>query len=396
MGRPKTGKIVNRGTNTWRIYYELGDDPVTGKRRQKTETFHGTKEAARERWRKEQVRIDAGQVTAHQSGGTVGELVQRWFADYVPTANLRPATVAHYRHYAERYIVPTLGRMRLVRVTPLDIQHALATWLAQPVPPDGTLSPITVGKIHRLLRALLDQAVTWDLLDHNPARRVRAPAPGDQYRPQIWDAAAIRVFLRVAHDHRWGAGIRLALFAGLRRGEVLGLRWEDIDWETGTLTLRHTRVYVQGQGDIDSTPKTRSGWRRVVLDAESVAWLRRRRAMAQAEAEAAGPLYHDQGYVLQSAVGSPVGTRNLNNAFKRLCQQAGVPRIRIQDLRHTHGTALHEAGVDLKTIQDRLGHSAIGVTARYYLHPGLAPQAAAMDELLKRWNGDEGPEKGPK
>lgn len=394
MGRPKTGKLLARGDNTWRLYWELGDDAETGKRRQKTETFHGTKEEARKYWRKRQAEIDAGKHHPRPKGVTVADLTARWMSDFLPTQNLRASTVAHYRDYADRYVVPTLGSMVLTRLTPPDVQRALAGWLAQPrrQGSTGPLSPTTVHKIYRLLRAILDQGVEWELLDANPVRKVKPPTMGD-YHPQIWDAQAIRAFMGAASQHRWGVGFRLGLFGGLRRGEILGLRWGDVDWDTGTLILRHTLVNVPGQGDIPETPKTKAGWRTVVIDAESLNWLHRRRAYAAADARAAGEVYRDHGYVLQTSVGTPVMTRNFNRTFDELCDKVGVPRIRLHDLRHTHGTVLHEAGVDMKTIQVRLGHSSIGVTSKFYVHPGLAPQQDAMARFDDWLNG---PKNGPK
>ncbi|NMP23434.1 tyrosine-type recombinase/integrase [Sulfobacillus harzensis] len=394
MGRPKTGKIIARGENTWRLYWELGDDAETGKRRQKTETFHGTKEEARKFWRKRQAEIDAGKHPQRAKGMTVADLMTRWMADALPTRKLAPKTLEQYRDVTRLYIIPTLGDVTLERLTPLDLQKSLRSWMESPRRDGrpGTLSPTTVRTTYIVLRSALKQALLWELIDRNPADRVPIP-PKAAYTPTVWDSEAVKSFLAVAEDHRWGAGFRLGLFCGLRRGEILGLQWGDINWEEGSVIIRRARIHVKGTGEVFN-PTKRERQRIVVLDAVSLAWLERRREYAEAERRAAGELYHDHGLVIQTALGTPVATRNFNRSFDTLCQHAGVPKIRLHDLRHTHGTALHEAGVDLKTIQQRLGHSSIGITAKYYLHPGLGPQADAVDRLARQW--ENGPKNGPK
>lgn len=392
MARPKTGKIVARGPNTWRLYWELGEDPATGKRRQKTSTFHGTKEAARKQWRKIQAEIDQGRhVTSTPRGMTVRQWFQQWLTEDLPhrAQPPRPTTLQQYRDMTRWHIDPLLGDLLLTQVSPTAVQQAIATWATQPRRDGraGTLSPTTVRTAFIVLRAGLQRAVELALLDQNPAARVKPPTKA-AFQPQVWDAAAIRQFFAVARDHRWGVGYRLALLGGLRRGEILGLRWSAIDWDHGTITISETRVHVRGHDQV-SQPKTATGFRRVVLDAETVAWLALRREQARLEQAAAGDAYADAGYVLQTALGRPIMTRNFLRAFAQLCAKAGVPRIRLHDLRHTHGTALHAAGVDLKTIAERLGHSQIAITAQYYVHPGLGPQAEAVRRLQVHWKTGE-------
>jgi integrase len=404
MARPKTGKLVARGPNTWRLFWELGPDPQTGKRRQKTETFHGTKEAARKYWRKVQAEIDAGRVGAEPEQ-TVAEYLQWWETTVLPTRQVRPTTRVSYHQLIQDYVVPALGTVPVTRLDPAAVQRALGHWLTQPRRDGrpGVLSPTTVQRIVAILREALNDAVRTGVIDRNPCLQVPLPKAAD-FQPTVWDADAVRRFLAVAAEHRWGVGFRLGLLAGLRRGEILGLRWEDIDWTQGVLTIRRALVHVRGQGDVLGPVKTARGYRQVALDADTVAWLRARQQRAEAEAAAAGALYRDHGHVLQTGTGTPVGTRNFDRTFDRLCRQAGVPRIRLHDLRHTHGTALYAAGVDLKTISDRLGHSQIRVTADLYVRPQLTRQTDAVARLTQQWGlnapdapaSSHGPELGPK
>lgn len=329
--------------------------------------------------------------------GTVADLMRQWITEALPTQDLAPKTLEQYRDVTRLYIIPALGSRRLDQLTPLDLQRAIRTWLEAPRRDGrpGTLSPTTVRTTYIVLRAALRQAAAWELIQRNPADRVPIPSKAP-YTATVWDVAAIRQFLATAAQHRWGVGFRLGLVGGLRRGEILGLGWDDIDWDHGTLRIHRTRTHIKGEGERFG-PTKRNRQRLVVLDTETITWLERRRTYADAEREAAGNLYQDHGLVIQTAVGTPVGTRNFNRAFDILCGQSGVPKIRLHDLRHSHGTALHEAGVDLRTIQDRLGHSSLTITSELYLHPSLAPQKEAVERLQEWMDADaDGPEKGPK
>lgn len=386
MSRPKSQSIAARGENTWRLTWEIGLDPTTHKRRQRRETFHGTKTAAGKRWRTVQAELDKGRhPLPDRHSPILIDYLTRWLA-YLPSQNRKPTTIQNYTDLIKTRIAPVLGTKTLNQLTPLDIQHAVQQWSTSPRQDGkpGHLSPTTVRTCYNILRAALNQAVAWELIERNPATRIKPPAK-NEFHPEIWDKAAVERFLPIARIDRYGIGFILALFAGLRRGEILGLRWIDIDWEHAVLSIRKQRVKVGGT-DQDSTPKSQSSIRAIVVDEQVLSELHTHQLRQNQERALAREHYRDHGLVLQTVLGTPVSTRNLDRSFARAIARAQVPAIRLHDSRHTHGTTLHEAGVDLKTIADRMGHSQISITAKFYLHPNLEPQQKAAKALREQWN----------
>lgn len=393
MARPKSQSVAARGDDTWRLTWELGADPTTGKRRQKRETFHGTKAAAAKRWRTVQAQLDQNPTLPTQNPATLTTFWTQWIATLDPR-QYSPNTLRQYQDAGRLHVLPRLGSLTLSQLTPMVIQQTLAT-LAQAPRHDGrpgTLSPTTIHRVAVILHTALAQAVEWDLLPANPCDRVKTP-PAGHYQASIWDDATVQRFLRSTADDPYGIAYSLALYAGLRRGEILGLRWADIDWEARTLTLTQQRIRVKGTDgkyhDQFARLKSSHGYRTIACGSALMDSLRAQRDRQEKDRAAAGDDYDDHGLVCQTVTGRPVGLRHLNRAFARAMKRVGVPHIHLHELRHTHGTALFEAGVDLKTIADRMGHSQISTTARLYLHPSITPQEKAAELLDRQWSGED-------
>lgn len=381
--------IQPRGDRTWRLVWQAGRDPATGRWRRVTETVHGTRRQAEQRWVERQREIERG-IGATWQGITLADLWDRWLAAKM---DLEPSTRTSYEGLGRTHILPVLGAARVDKLTPLDIQHALTVWQTAPRADGkpGTLSPRTVAYCRTLVIALLDQAVRWQLVPTNVARVVDAPRqrPKRHGPDDWWTVAQAQAFLRTAGPHRWAIAFLLALSGGLREGEILALRWQDVDWSARAVTITQT-LKRSRTGYVIGPPKTAASQRTVALDTQVMHALREhRRAQVQTRLRV-GADYHDHDLVVATALGTPLLPSNLRRVFARLCQAAGVPRIRFHDLRHTHASWLVAQGVDIRTVADRLGHAAVSFTLQTYVHSRLDHQRAAADQLSAHlWHDDD-------
>jgi integrase len=251
------GSIKQRSPGSWYIRVELEPDPVTGRRRQKSETFVGPKRRADERLA--ELLGEAQQGIAGQAGRTtVAEYLDRWLADYAQP-NTAPMTHVRYGILLRRHVAPLIGAVQLEKLRSTHILQMHAGLRDAPLGRGrkGTLSALTRRHVHRVLHTALEHAVKWRLIAVNPAGAVDAPtaAPAEM---RTFDAAQAAAFLRGAEAEgtRWHAYFRVALTTGLRQAELAGLRWQDVDLEARTLAVRQTIQNVQGVGLVTKPPKT--------------------------------------------------------------------------------------------------------------------------------------------
>jgi integrase len=245
-----------------------------------------------------------------------------------------------------------------------------------------TLAPRTVRYIHAIIRRALADAVKWNRLARSPADFADPPSlravRGRVMR--TWSVAELQAFLGGVSKDRLAACWRFLAMTGCRRGEALGLRWRDLDLDEGRAMLLQTVVGNR----VLSAPKTERGRRTVALDRGTVAALREHRREQLRERDALGSAYADHDLVFCSADGTPVWPRSLSRAFARHVDAAGLPRIRLHDLRHTHATLALQAGIHPKVVQERLGHATISITLDVYSHaiPAMQEEAAAQVAAL--------------
>jgi len=364
-------RIRPRGKDRYELVWELGRDPVTGRRRQKSQIFHGSKKAAEAAWVKGAAALGLDQPPPTEA--TVGELAERWLVDVVGPS-VRPNTLASYREVLARDILPRWGGVALAAVTAPALQAEVRQWQA------AGRSRRTIQYTLWIWRALFRQAIAWGWIRTNPAEAVRLPR-GQSRQPQVWTPEQARQFFAVADRDGLAVAWWLALFGGLRRSEILGLRWQDVDWTQQTVTIRQVLVRV-GRDLMLGAPKSAAGQRTVALAPEVLERLRQHRVRQAAQRLAAGPAWHDTDLVVCTRTGGPVHPRNLLRRFVQLCDTAGVPRIRIHDLRHTHATWL-VGELPLKTLAERLGHADPRFTARVYQHPGVDAQRPAAEHVVR-------------
>jgi integrase len=307
---------------------------------------------------------------------TVGDYLTRWLANVEP--KLRPRTHRGYALIVRRHLLPTLGRMQLTRLSRDDVRALLIAKRR-----DG-LSAQTIHNVHAVLRHALEQAVTDDLLSRNVAAGVDLPRIERPEVAALSHEDALRIIAAVRED-RIGPAVIVSMTTGLRQGELLGLRWEDVDWTERQLRVSRSLVRFDGQV-LDGPTKTRTSRRVVPLTQLAIDELQRQRERQRFDERWAGSRWQASGYIFTSSIGTPAMAGDLTKRFQRLLADAGLPRMRWHDLRHAAASMLLAQGEHPKVVQELLGHSSIQVTMGVYSHviPSLKRDAAdRMDELLR-------------
>jgi integrase len=292
--------------------------------------------------------------------------------------NLRPSTLASYRSNLLVHVVPRLGHLKLQALTDKhlnELYHHLITEGRRDG--KGGLSARSVRYVHVLIHAALAHAVRENLIAiaKNPADRAKPPKEdratalendrGLELKP--WSPHETKAFLERARIERLHALWVLAITTGMRRGELLGLRWSDVDFETGRLKVRRALISV-GYQVSESQPKTAKSRREIGLDAGTVAVLKEWRKGQLEDRLKWGPAWVDSGYIFTKEDGSPLHPDRVSKIFNQLVAAAELRRIRFHDLRHGWATLALEAGIPAKVVQERLGHSSINVTLDVYSH----------------------------
>lgn len=377
------GTIRKRSQGSWTVIVDLGPDPVTGRRRQHWRTIRGTKRDA-EAVLAEILHDRATGVEMPTSKQTVAEYLQQWLDDYVAT-NTAPKTAQTYREIVRSHLVPAFGSLPLTALRPTHLQAFYSRALQSGrVDGRGGLSARSVIRYHQIIHAALHQAVRWQLLVRNPADAVEPPR-AERREVVGLEPATVRRLFAVADETPIGSLVRTAVLSGMRRGELLGLRWADVDLGRGILHVQQTAQRVAGQGVIFRQPKTRLSRRAIEISREATLVLRDHRRRQLEERLLAGPAYVDRDLVFASSVGTPLEAGTIARTWRRVLATAGVGHVRWHDLRHAHASLLLRQGVHPKVVSERLGHASVGITLDTYSHvlPGLqAAAAAALDLAL--------------
>ncbi|MFJ6380897.1 tyrosine-type recombinase/integrase [Kitasatospora sp. NPDC092039] len=340
--------------------------------------------------------------------GSLAAYLTYWL-EAVAVHQLRETTHTRYTACVNQYLIPGLGKKKLAKLAAKDIRSWLnelrtvcqccARGIDARRNPDARagrqprccaigrccrkrLSPLTLAYIHSVLKSALEHAVREEEIPRNVARNVRTGTPRSRrFEPLTADEA--QQFIAVAQSHRLHALFELALRTGLRKGELLGLRWEDLDFNSGTATIRRTLQRTRSAGLTTLPTKTISSERRIALPAACLTSLRAHRTQQAQEKQSAGANWRDSGHVFTRPDGHPIEPATLTRHFKVLLRRSRLRAIRFHDLRHSTATLLLEQGVELVVIKEILGHAHIGVTATVYAHVRLRLQRDAID-LLSR------------
>jgi integrase len=308
---------------------------------------------------------------------TVDAYLDQWLEAVKPS--LRPRTLGSYRDVLRLHVRPVLGRHVLARLTAADVQNVISAQLA------AGRSARSVQYVHALIRAALGKAERWGLVARNVARLVDAPrVRRSEVRPLTPDqSAALLASVSGTQDETLYLA---ALGLGLRQGELLGLRWADVDLDAGTVAVRHTLQRIDG-APVLADPKTDKSRRTVTAPGPVVVALREHRRRQIADRLAAGPEWSDGDFVFTRDLGEPLDGSTVLHRFQRQLAAVGLPRVSFHSLRHACASYLLAAGVPMKVVQEVLGHSQLSTTADVYSHvaPELQREAAArLGAILER------------
>lgn len=374
----QSGSTRKRG-KTWTAYYWVTDPG--GKRVQRSKGGFRTKADAQAHLTTVLAGIQTG-AYVEPTKLTVGEYLRD---EWLPTVknSLKPSTFYGYESIVTGRVIPHLAGIRLSQLTTGHIASMYAELRATgnrrgKAPGTTGLSERSLKHTHTCLHRALGDAVELGLIPRNPAHAKNLSPKPRNATMKVWTGEEVRTFLAANADDRIFAAFALSLATGLRRGELLGLRWEDVDLDAGRMSIRRARVMV-GYDVSEGDPKTMRSTRMVDLDEPVVHALRRHRRRQLEERLAAGEAWQDSGYVVTDELGEPMHPHAFVNRFERAVKAAGVPMIRPHDMRHTCATVALGAGVPAKVVQEMLGHSSISITLDLYTHvvPGMQRDAAA-------------------
>ena len=330
------------------------------------------------------VGISARGHSVSSSARTVETFLLEWHA--AVRASLRASTWVIYRDYMGAYVIPVIGSSRLQDLTPVRLNLLYGHLLTRGrIRSEGGLAPKTVQNVHRMMHRALSDAVKWDLIPRNAAEDAQPPRVS-RVSPQVWNPQQLGAFIRSVRQDRFYALWLLVATTGLRRGELADLRRGDVDLDHGRVSPSLPRVVVAGRAQ-ESETKTRAGVRSLALDPDTLAalhayldrWAEERRLFGQ-----------DTQLLFVWPNGQPLHPDTITSLFHKHCAAAGLPRIRLHDVRHSYATAALLAGVPAKVISERLGHATAAFTLQTYAHviPGMDEEAANSVAALILGDGD--------
>jgi integrase len=358
------GNVYRRG-KTWSYRFDLDPDPLTGRRRQATKTGFRTKRETEVAMREAMTKAEQGR-HVRISRRTVEQFLDEWLK--AVEGRMRPSTWSSYRDYRDAYVNPVIGHTALQDLTPVRLNllysHLLTEGRVRKAKgiPQG-LAPKTVRNVHVMLRRALRDATKWGYLPRNPAEDAEPPAAHTRKRT-VWTPAQLRTFVEHVKDDRFYALWLLVATTGLRRGELAGLREADFDLRVARVTPTIPRVVVDGHAQA-SEPKSARGYRSLALDPLTVEALRTHLKRWRRERREVG---HASPLVFCWPDGRPVHPQTITDRFFRLASEAGLPFIRLHDVRHSYATAALATGVHPKIVSERLGHASVAFTLQTYSH----------------------------
>ena len=365
------GSIRKRKDGRWEGRYVVGHDPVTGKMISRN-VLGKTQAEVKEKLRtaiENSKRLDYTQTGKY----TVGQWMDEWFEAYAKV-KVRPSSHQTYKGYIENHIKPNIGDIPIEKLTSLQLQKFYRLLLTEGrVPriesekqPMG-LSAKTVRNINQVISSAMDMAVRHKLILSNPTEGCELPKV-EHREMKTLPAEQLGAFLREAKESGVYELYYMDLATGLRRGELLGLKWEDIDLQNGIIHVR--RQVARVDGEVKEMPlKTKNSYRNISISQDAVAML--------TEMEA----HRVSDYVFPSSNGGPISPDSVNNMLHRVLKRAGLPSIRFHDLRHTFATLALQNGVDIKTVSGMLGHFSAGFTLDTYAHVTNSAQKEAAKTM---------------
>jgi integrase len=359
----------DKKTGKWYFILELGKDQ-NGKRLQKKKRGFNTKKEAQQALVALENEVNTG-TYLEPSTLLLKDYWNEWFKLKKTLVGVQTFQV--YEILYNTHILPKLGGYQLSKLKTIHIQSFINELS------DTGYSAETIKKIFNILRNSLEHACDIGLCSSNSALKVKTPTKGNKVEMSVWDKNEVNIFLKAAKDDRYFIVFHLALMTGMRQGELLGLRWKDVDLENGILrvaqTLSHDgKMFLEGA-------KSKASIRTIPLPDLTVKLLKKHKSILSRERLEYGQGYQNNDLVICTQLGTPLNPPNVRRTFKSLIKKADVPLIRFHDMRHTHATLLLAQGVNVKVISERLGHSNIKITLDIYSHILPSMQQEAVRKL---------------
>ena len=362
------GRIRQRSPGSWEVSFDLARDPL-GNRRRKSFTVRGTKAEAQRKLREMLTALDQGRNPV-PADVCLRDWLDRWMTEVV-IPNRRQRTRETYQNAIDRHIVPYIGGVAIGKLAPAQIQ-ALETQLHK------DLSAAMVTMVHNVLSGALKYAFRLELIHRNPVSLVTPPTVRrTEIPPPDVDGVLEALALAREDGNDLYPAMHLIAYTGLRRGEAMGLLWQHVDLEDGSLKVEISLVYSK-TGILEEPPKTSSGRRTVDLDDGTVQILLEHRHLQEEQRKRMGDLFVDRGRVFADDLGNWISPKRLYDTVKRYGRRVGRPEMTVRSLRHFHATLMLQSGQNPVVVSKRLGHSSVSMTSDIYAHvlPGWQKDAA--------------------
>ena len=389
------GSIEKRG-DSYRLVCVVGYN-LQGKPIKKSKTVHCSKKEAKIELAKFVADVQKGMYVEGKSLKFT-DFVEIWKRDY-GSKELAPSTYKRYLGILESRIIPFFGHFRVDKIKPTDIMQfydllSKDTQIVRRKDNNGKktgkpLSPKTILEHHRLLRAMLQKAVYWQMIVSNPAERVQAPKtkkPKRKYYDDEQSKALISNLMELTEEQfKYKVAIILTIFTGVRLGELMGLEWNDIDFRNGIVSINRSSQYLADKGVFTKTPKTESSIRDVAIPDFVVSLLEKYKYWYDEQKYQYGELWYDSNRLFVQTDGKPMHPSTISKWFEKFVAQIGLPVINFHGLRHTNATLLIAQNIDVSVVAARLGHAQITTTLNFYVHPIISHNKTAglaLENLL--------------
>jgi integrase len=394
------GSIEKRGIDKWRLVVSAGLDKE-GKQVKKTKTIttnhkcelKSCKDCAKEKHcpaRMEASKQLALLVAEVEHGTytqptktTLADFAQRWIRDY-GEVHLVPKTLSEYKYLLKR-ILEALGHLRIEKITPTHLLAFYANLQEKGIREDGQsggLSEKTILHYHRLLSSIFNDAVMWQVIPSNPASRVKPPKVPKKIAKHFDEQQTMEVLTALENEPpKYKLAITLTIFTGVRKGELMAMEWQDINFTEGTIRVERATQYVTGVGVVTGEPKTEKSKRVISIPVSVMALLKQYKAYQAQERLKVGDLWQNNNRLLTAWDGQPMHPGTISKWWKKFLKRHELPHIPFHGLRHTSATLLIGQGLHAKTISDRLGHSTIAITMDTYGHFLKSADQVAAEKL---------------
>lgn len=386
------GHMLKVGTNKWRFCFE--SERVDKKRKRHYKTFTGSKPEARAEFAKLLAEFEKGTYLI-SSKLTFGDYLVNWLENYGKT-RLAPTTFTRYSKIINLRVIPKLGSIPLTKLRPLHLQ-GFYKQLVEEGRLDGRPGQLSHASIiyhHRVVHKALDSAVKQQLISFNPADAVELPKPAQEIddpdikeHVKFLDSNQVDIMLERLKGHQFYEAVFVDVRTGLRRGELLALRKQDIDLKNGKLTVKQSLAYTPGKGTFFKVPKTKKSRRTIDISKEVVDVLKQQIKKQAALKLQYGSAYEDKGLIFSQPNGRPLHPDTLSSWFPSFLRNIGLPELNFHCLRHTFASLMLQAEVEIKIISEMMGHSSVRITYDLYSHlmPGMQKDAVnKLERLLKK------------